>query len=85
MGERITLLITKKAKKTETLTSIEYSAIFTDSKHSLDPLETLVFDMIQQNPDCWSCGCVTGYPENLFTETDRNNLHNHGVGTRFCM
>ena len=77
------LLITKSVEKSPTLSSIEYSAIFAASKHGLDPIEASVFDMIQKNPDCWTCGCVTGYPENLFTEADWQSLHDHGIGKRF--
>ena len=79
------LLITKSVKKFTTLSSIEYSAIFAADKHGLDPVKANVFDMIQKHPDCWICGCVTGYPEDSFTEADWQNFHDHGIGKRFPM
>lgn len=79
------LLITRSVKKFTTLSSIEYSAIFASDKHGLDPVEASVFDMIQKHPDCWTCGYVTGYPEDSFTEADWQNLRDHGIGKRFPM
>ena len=51
----------------------------------LNETERNVFQMVRERPDCWSSGCVTGYPEFLFTEEEREALRNQGIGKRFSM
>lgn len=81
----VVLLITTDKQEIGTQTVIRYSAVFAKEKCSLDSVEANVFDMVRTLPDCWTCGCVTGYPEHLFTELEQETLRRHGIGKRFSL
>lgn len=70
----------KGTKKTTT-----YECIFAESPTSLNPTEKEVWDLIQDRPDCYKMGCVTGYPESLFTDQDWKLLAKHGMNNRFVI
>ncbi len=58
-------------------------AIFADSKSHLNATEMQVFDMVQNYPELWSCGCVIGIPEHQFTFKERSLLQQHGLNKHF--
>ena len=84
-NKSVVLLITTDKQRIGTQTVIHYSGIFVEEKRSLDSVEVNVFDMVRTHPDCWTCGCVTGYPESLFTEVEREALRRHGINKRFSL
>ncbi len=81
----IVLLITAEKRQSGTQSLTEYSGIFVTDDSVLNETERNVFEMVRERPDCWSSGDVTGYPEFLFTEVEREALRNHGIGKRFSM
>lgn len=81
----IVLLVTAEKRQSGTQNLTEYSGIFTAERETLNETERNVFEMVRECPDCWSLGGVTGYPESLFTEVEREALRNHGIGKRFSM
>ena len=81
----IVLLITAEKRQNGTQSQTEYSGIFAAGDGVLNETERNVFQMVRERPDCWSSGCVTGYPESLFTEEEREALRNQGIGKRFSM
>ena len=82
---RVVLLATAEKRRTETgATTFYCSAIFADSTTpGLAEVEKNVFSMVLKHPDCWASGEVIGYPESMFSETDREALSRHGLGKRF--
>ena len=76
----IVLLITAEKRQSGTQSLTEYSGIFAADDSVLNETERNVFEMVRERPDCWSLGCVTGYPESLFTEVERETLRYHGIG-----
>ena len=84
-NKSVVLLITTDKQRIGTQTVIQDSAVFVEEKRLLDSVEANVFDMVRTHPDCWTCGCVTGYPESLFTEVEREALGRHGINKRFSM
>lgn len=87
MGDNhtIVLLVTRQTRQRGTQTLTEYSGIFAVNRNGLDEVEKEVFDMIRAHPDCWTCGSVTGYPESLFTDSERKAFRLHGTNKRFSM
>ncbi len=81
----IVLLITAEKRQSGTRCTTEYSGIFATDDSVLYETERNVFQMVRERPDCWSSGCVTGYPESLFTEVEQEALRRHGIGKRFSM
>ena len=81
----IVLLATAEKRQSGTRCTTEYSGIFATEDSVLNETERNVFEMVREHPDCWSSGDVTGYPESLFTEVEREALRNHGIGKRFSM
>ena len=84
-NKSVVLLITTDKQRFETQTVIQDSAVFVEEKRLLDSVEANVFDMVRTHLDCWTCGCVTGYPESLFTEVEREALRRHGINKRFSL
>ena len=84
-SETIVLLITAEKRQSGTQSLTEYSGIFAAEDGVLNETERNVFEMVRERPDCWSLGCVTGYPESLFTEVEHETLRYHGIGKRFSM
>ena len=84
-NKSVVLLITTDKQRFGTQTVIHYSGIFVEENRLLDSVEANVFDMVRTHPDCWTCGCVTGYPESLFTEVEREALRRHGINKRFSL
>ena len=81
----IVLLITAEKWQSGTRSTTKYSGIFAAEREALNETERNVFEMVRERPDCWSSGCVTGYPEQLFTEFEQETLRRHGLGKRFSM
>ena len=81
----IALLITAEKRQSGTQSLTEYSGIFATDDSVLNETERNVFEMVRERPDCWSLGYVTGHPESLFAEVEREALRNHGIGKRFSM
>lgn len=81
----IVLLITTEKRQSGMQSWTEYSGIFATEDGVLNETERNVFQMVRERPDCWSSGCVTGYPEHLFTELEQETLRRHGLGKRFSM
>ena len=81
----IVLLITAEKRQSGTQSLTEYSGIFATDDSVLNEIERNVFQMVREYPDCWRSGDVTGYPESLFTEVERETLRNQGIGKRFSM
>lgn len=84
-NKTVVLLVTAEKRQSGTQSLTEYSGIFAAEREALNETEKNVFDMVRERPDCWSLGCVTGYPEFLFTEVEREALRHHGLGKRFSM
>lgn len=84
-NKTVVLLVTAEKRQSGTQSLTEYSGIFAAEREALNETEKNVFDMVRERPDCWSSGCVTGYPESLFTEVEREALRHHGLGKRFSM
>lgn len=82
---QIVLLITTETRRNDTQTLLVHSGIFATDDSVLNEIERNVFQMVRERPDCWSSGCVTGYPESLFMEVEQKTLQNHGLGKRFSM
>lgn len=81
----VVLLITTEKRQSGMQSLTEYSGIFATEDHILNETERNVFQMVRERPGCWSSGCVTGYPEQLFTELEQETLRRHGIGKRFSM
>ena len=79
-------LETADTKRCGTGRTTTWSAIFVrrDSQ-KINDTERRVIQMIEEEPEpsCWKCGCVTGYPDTMFTDDDRNLLSQHGFDHRF--
>ena len=84
-NKTVVLLVTAEKRQRGTRCTTEYSGIFAAGDGVLNETERNVFQMVRERPDCWSSGCVTGYPEFLFTEEEREALRNQGIGKRFSM
>jgi len=84
-NKTIVLLITAEKWQSGTRSTTKYSGIFAAECEALNETERNVFEMVRECPDCWSSGCVTGYPEQLFTELEQETLRRHGLGKRFPM
>lgn len=81
----IVLLVTTEKRQSGTQSLTEYSGIFAAEDGVHNETERNVFGMVRERPDCWSSGDVTGYPESLFTEVEREALRHHGLDKRFSM
>ncbi len=80
------LLITRKQVRDNANSITSWSGIFADGNtQNLNETEKNVLVMISKYPDCWNCGCVSGYPESKFSKSDRENLQHYGIGNRFSM
>ena len=84
-NKSVVLRITTDKQRIGTQTVIHYSGIFVEEKRLLDSIEANVFDMVRTHLDCWTCGCVTGYPESFFTNTERDAFRRHGINKRFSL
>ena len=70
-------LETADTRRSGTFLRTTYSAIFVHRNSSqINDTERRVIQMIEEEPEpsCWKCGCVTGYPDTMFTDDDRNLL-----------
>ena len=69
-----------------TIRTTIWSAIFVrQNSNQLNDTEKRVIRMIEEEPEpsSWTCGCVTGYPDTMFTADDRNLLAQYGFDHRF--
>lgn len=79
-------LETADTKRCGTIRTTTWSAIFVHRNSSqINDTERRVIQIIEEEPEpsCWKCGCVTGYPDTMFTDDDRNLLSQHGFDHRF--
>jgi len=63
-----------------------YTAIFARRNSlQINDTERRVIRMIEEDasPSCWRCGCVTGYPDSMFTQADQELLARYGLERRF--
>lgn len=84
--DQAVLLVTANTKRANTKRETAYSSIFVrlnDNGTKLNDTEKRVLEMIRQDLDVWSCGCITGIPETMFLDIEFRNLHKHGIGKRF--
>lgn len=84
--DQAVLLVTANTKRANTKRETAYSSIFVrlnENGTKLNDTEKRVLEMIRQDLDVWSCGCVTGIPETMFGASEFRNLHKHGIGKRF--
>ncbi len=80
------LLVTRDQTRNGSAAATAWSGIFADENTlELDETERNVLAMVKTSPQVWSCGCVIGYPEHLFSVSDRELLEVHGVGKRFSL
>ena len=61
-NKTVVLLVTAEKRQSGTQSLTEYSGIFATEDGVLNETERNVFQMVRERPDCWSSGCVTGYP-----------------------
>ena len=77
-------LETADTRRCGTASKMSWTAIFVQrNSNQINDTERRVIQMIEANPACWRCGCVTGYPDTMFTDDDRNLLFRYGIGHRF--
>ena len=81
---RIFKLETADTKRCGTVRVTTWSAIFVQrNSNQINDTERRVIQMIEADPTCWQCGCVTGYPETMFTKNDQNLYAEYGLNRRF--
>ena len=79
-------LETADTRRCGTVRVTTWSAIFVQrNSNQINDTERRVIRMIEEEPEpsSWTCGCVTGYPDTMFTDDDRNLLFRYGIGHRF--
>ena len=79
-------LVTTDLRRCGTASMTTYSAMFAKRNSvKLNETEKAVVQMMEESeaPTCWKCGCVTGYPDALFTKEDWQEFSKHGLDTRF--
>ena len=84
--ETIYRLVTTDLRRCGTASRTTYSAMFAKRNSvKLNETEKAVMQMMEESeaPTCWKCGCVTGYPDALFTKEDWQEFSKHGLDTRF--
>ena len=84
--ETIYRLVTTDLLRCGTASRTTYSAMFAKRDSvKLNETEKAVMQMMEESdtPTCWKCGCVTGYPDALFTKEDWQEFSKHGLDTRF--
>ena len=79
-------LETADTKRCGTVQVTTWSAIFVQrNSNQINDTERRVIRMIEEEPEpsSWKCGCVTGYPETMFTKNDQNLYAEYGLNRRF--
>ena len=79
-------LETADRKRRGTSCRTSYSAIFARrTSLQINDTERRVIRMIEddESPSCWRCGCVTGCPDSMFSQSDRELLARYGLDHRF--
>ena len=79
-------LETADTKRCGTVRVTTWSAIFVHRNSSqINDTERRVIQMIEEEPEpsSWTCGCVTGYPDTMFTKNDQNLYAEYGLNRRF--
>ena len=79
-------LETADRKRRGTLCITTCSAIFARrTSPQINDTERRVIRMIEEDesPSCWRCGCVTGCPDSMFSQSDRELLARYGLDRRF--
>ena len=79
-------LETADTKRCGTVRVTTWSAIFVQrNSNQINDTERRVIRMIEEEPEpsSWTCGCVTGYPDTMFTQNDQELYAEYGLGRRF--
>ena len=79
-------LETADTKRCGTVRVTTWSAIFVQRNfNQLNDTEKRVIRMIEEAPEpsSWRCGCVTGYPDTMFTQNDQELYAEYGLDRRF--
>ncbi len=79
-------LVTTDLRRYGTASRTTYSAMFAKRDSAvLNETEKSVMRMMDESetPTCWRCGCVTGYPDAMFDEEERQQFSEYGLDTRF--
>ena len=79
-------LETADTKRCGTVRVTTWSAIFVQRNfNQLNDTEKRVIRMIEEDPEpsSWRCGCVTGYPDTMFTQNDQELYAEYGLDRRF--
>jgi hypothetical protein len=79
-------LVTTDVRRCGTASRVCFSVIFAKRNSAkLNETEKAVMQMMDESeaPTCWRCGCVTGYPDALFDEEERQQFSEYGLDTRF--
>ena len=79
-------LETADTKRCGTVRVTTWSAIFVQrNSNQLNDTEKRVIRMIEEEPEpsSWTCGCVTGYPDFMFTQNDQELYAEYGLDRRF--
>ena len=81
---RIFKLETADTRRRGTARITIWSAIFVrrDSTR-INDTERRVIQLIEEVSACWRCGCVTGYPDTMFSEKDQDLYAEYGLDCRF--
>ena len=82
--EMIFKLETADTRRRGTVRRTTYSAIFVRrNSQKINDTEQRVIQMIETDPACWRCGCVTRYPDTMFTQNDQDLYAEYGLDRRF--
>ena len=84
--ETIFRLVTTDLRRCGTASRTTYSAMFAKRNSvKLNETEKAVVQMMEESeaPTCWKCGCVTGYPDTMFSGEDRDEFSEYGLDVRF--
>ena len=79
-------LETADTKRCETAGTTTWSAIFVQrNSNQINDTERRIIRMIEEEPEpsSWKCGCVTGYPDTMFTKNDQDLYAEYGLDRRF--
>ena len=79
-------LVTTDVRRCGTASRTKFSAVFAKRDSAkLNETEKNVMQMMAESetPTCWKCGCVTGYPETMFSGEDRDEFSEYGLDVRF--
>ena len=79
-------LETADTRRCGTASKMSWTAIFVQrNSNQINDTERRVIRMIEEEPEpsSWTCGCVTGYPDTMFSEKDQDLYAEYGLDCRF--